>query len=118
MAEAGRLLGGGQMTRYYLEITCRVHGVPREEAEEIFDRLADAVYDLTDVIDPDLGANLAEGLFDFAMAVDAPDEVSALGQGLAAVRCAIHASGGSTPGWEDHFETIQQVVRRESALTA
>jgi hypothetical protein len=105
------------MTRYYLEITCRAHGISRDQAEEIFEPLADAVYDLADVVDADLGADLAKRLFDFTMAVDADDEVSALRQGLVAVRCAIHASGGSTPGWENHFETIQQVVRLESALT-
>ncbi len=105
------------MTRYYLEITCRAHGISRDRAEEIFDELAEAVYDLADVIDADLGANLEECLLDFTMAIDAEDEVSALRQGLTAVRTAIHASGGSTPGWEDHFETIQQIVRRDSALT-
>lgn len=104
------------MTRYYLEITCLVRGVSRDEAEKLFDALADAVYDLSDVIDADLGANLADARFDFSMAVDAETEVEALQQGLAAVRTAVHATGGSTPGWEDHFEAVQHVVRRESAL--
>lgn len=104
------------MTRYYLEITCQTRGVDRDEMEQVFDQLADAVHDLVDVIDADLGANLAAGRFDFTMSVDADDEPSALSAGLAAVRCAIHDAGGSTPGWENHFEAIQQVVRREPAL--
>jgi hypothetical protein len=31
---------------------------------------------------------------------------------------ALHAIGESTAGWDDHFETIKQVVRRESALAS
>jgi len=96
------------MKRFYLEITCQVHGIP---AEEVYDNLADAVHDLTDVKDQDLGANLAEGTFDFCLTVDASGEAEALGRGLAAVRTAVHAAGGSTPGWEQHFRRIKNVVR-------
>jgi hypothetical protein len=104
------------MTRYYLEITCNVLGLGRSELEERFDTIADAVYDLTDVVDADLGMDLDNDRLDFTMAIDANDEPDALGKGLAAVRCAIHASGGSTPGWERHFEAVKQVVSREPAL--
>jgi hypothetical protein len=106
------------MTRYYLEITCQVHGASRDTMEDLFEPLAEAVYDLTGVIDPDLGADMARSRFDFTMAVDADSEVDALRAGLAAVRSALHAIGESTPGWENHFEAIQQVVRREAALTS
>lgn len=106
------------MIRYYLEITCQLQNGSRDEMEELFEPLADALYDLTNVIDADLGANLDRGQFDFTMAVDADDEVAALQAGIAAVRSAVHATGGGTPGWEQHFETIRQVVSRESALTS
>lgn len=104
------------MTRYYLEITCQMQDASRSKMESLFQPLADAVYDLTGVIDADLGADTERGLFDFTMAVDAADEIAALQAGLAAVRCALHAAGEATPGWEQHYETIKQVVARESAL--
>lgn len=103
------------MTRYYIEITVRVSGLPTDRVEALFDPLADAVYDLADVIDADLGARIGAREFDFTMMLDAQDEPSALTAGLAAVRCAVHAVGGSTPGWEDHFAAIQSLVRAEPA---
>lgn len=103
-------------TRYYLLITCKIIGPSRAELDALFEPLADAVADLADVVDADLGANIAEGLFDFSMAIDTSDEVSALQAGLAAVRSAAHAAGCSTPGWEQHIESAE--LRRESALAA
>lgn len=100
------------MNRYYLEITIHLQETDASQMDALFEPLADATYDLDGVIDADLGARLDEGEFDFTMAIDAEDEPDALGKGLAAVRCAIHAAGGSTPGWE----TIQQVVRSEPAV--
>lgn len=104
------------MNRYYLELTVHLPGLDADQAEAAFEPLADAVYELVDVADADLGARLAESEFDFTMFVDAEDEVAALTAGLAAVRTAIHAVGGATPSWEGHFETIQQLVRREPTL--
>lgn len=104
------------MNRYYVEITVKSVGASRDRVEAMFDPLAEAVCELTGVIDADLGAHFAEGLFDFSMAVDAKDEVSALMAGMSAVRAAMHAVGLSTHGWDDHFKQIQQVVRREEAL--
>jgi hypothetical protein len=101
-------------SRYYLVITCKMVGPSEPELDALFEPLADAVADLSDVIDADLGANTAEGLFNFTMAIDAPDEVSALQMGLVAVRSAVHAAGGATPGWEQNFEAVE--LRRGSAL--
>jgi hypothetical protein len=105
------------MTRYYLEITVQATGLSRDDHEAIFEPLADAVYDLGDVIDAELGADLTEDLYEFTMAVDATDEVEALRAGLAAVRCAIHTVGAAPAGWDNRFKTVQQVVRDEAALT-
>jgi hypothetical protein len=102
------------MTRYYLEITCQMQGMPLKDAETVFERLADAVYGLTSVIDADLGRS--GDRFDFSMAIDAEDPPSALADGLSALRCAIHTAGGNTAGWENYFETIKQVIRPETAL--
>jgi hypothetical protein len=104
------------MNRYYLEITVQVTGLATDEVEALFDPLADAVYDLADVVDADLGARLGDSEFDFTMAVDAEDPPSALSAALAAVRCALHTVGGSTPGWEKHFAEIQHLVRAEPAV--
>lgn len=104
------------MTRYYVEVTCLVHGVGDARLEEVFDDLVDAMHELSDVIDPDVGINMKARRLDFTMALDAQDEAEALQRALAAVRTAVHSANGSTPGWEKHFEAIQQVVRREAAL--
>jgi len=101
------------MTRHYLEITVKVTGLPRDRVESLFDDLAEAVYDLADVVDADLGARLGDQEFDFTMAVDADEAPEALRIGLASVRCALHVAGGATPGWEEHFEAIQHLVRSE-----
>lgn len=106
------------MTRYYLEITIKVSGLPTDRVERLFDPLAEAVYDLADVVDADLGARIGDHEFDFTMAVDADDDPAALTIGLSAVRCAWHAVGGSTPGWEDHFAAIQSLVRKEDPVAA
>lgn len=103
------------MARYYLEITCQVRGI---SGQDIYDELADAVADLANVIDPDLGVDLERNTFDFCMSVDATDEVEALRVGISAVRAAIHVTGGATPGWEEHFARIQQLVRRTELALA
>lgn len=104
------------MTRFYTEITVRVIDLERSQLERVLEPLADAVYDLTGVIDADLGVDLRKSLLSFTMAVDASDEPTALATCLAAVRSAIHVVGGLTPGWEQHFEAIAQEVRRAAAL--
>lgn len=96
------------MNRYYLEITAKT-GLSPEAMEAAFDALADALCDLDGVIDPDLGARISTGEFDFTMAVDADDEPTALAKALVAVRCAVHATGGATQGWDEHFKNIQLV---------
>lgn len=101
------------MTRYYVEITVQAD-MPRTDREELFQSLAEAVYDVAGVNDADLGANFAAGVFDFVMTVEAGDEVSALSAGLTGVRTAVHAAGGATYGWDDHFEAIKHVVRKEA----
>ena len=104
------------MTLYYTEITIRVSGLPADQVERLFDPLADAVYELADVIDADLGARIDDHEFDFTMTIEADGAPDALATGLSAVRCALHAAGGSTPGWEDHFAAIQSLVRKQEPV--
>lgn len=106
------------MNRYYVEIVCRANSITRAQLEAMFEPIANAVYELTGVIDADLAANFGDLTLEFMMSVDAGDEVRALGASLAATRTALHAAGHSTPGWERIFETIQQTVRKEQPAHA
>ena len=66
-------------------------------------RVVDALYDLHDVVDPDVGGSFAQGTLDVSMILDADDLTDAVKRGLTAVRAAIHAACGATPGWEHYF---------------
>jgi hypothetical protein len=79
------------------------------------DQLIDALYDLHDVIDPDLGGSLATGRVDITMVVEAESLEDATRKSLTAVRAAIHAAGGSTPGWE---RTIREIGAQTRELVA
>lgn len=104
------------MTRYFVEITVQVVDLSREDLENAFEPLADAVYGLDTVIDADLGMDLDGSRITFTMSVDAEDEPAALGTGLAAVRRAIQTAGGASAGWGDRFHAVQQELHREDAL--
>lgn len=100
------------MNRYYIEIVLQAGSeVSERDLRTMFDPIADAVYELTDVIDADLGANLAERTLEFMMSVDADNEIDALAKAVAATRTAIEATA-------DHFEAIQQTVRKEQLQLA
>jgi hypothetical protein len=75
------------------------------------DQLADALYDLHDVIDPDLGGSITEGRLDVTMVVEADDLADATAKSLCAVRAAVHAVGGSTPGWERYIREVSAQAR-------
>jgi hypothetical protein len=67
-------------------------------------RVADALYDLHDVIDPDMGGSFAKGTLDVSMILEADSLTDAVKRSLAAVRAAIHAAGGATPDWERYID--------------
>ncbi|MBX6390760.1 MAG: hypothetical protein IRZ08_17520 [Frankia sp.] len=91
--------------KYQTLIELRVDA-PVEALDALTDRLADALYDLHDVTDPDLGAALALGRLDVSMVVEADTLEAATAKAVTATRAAIHAIGGSTPGWEDLIHEI------------
>ncbi len=72
--------------------------------DEHMSKLMDALLDVesTDqaITDPDLTATLSTGRVDVQMTVAADDPAEAATKALCAVRSAIHAIGGATPGWE------------------
>jgi hypothetical protein len=91
--------------RYRISVGLDVAGTPAER-DEAFDHLADAFFDLHEVADQDLGANVATGRFEVSMIVEADGLEDAVGKSLAAVRAAIHAVGGATPRWDKAIKEI------------
>jgi hypothetical protein len=99
------------MKRHYIDISVLVHGLAPAELESRFESLADAVYDLVDVIDPDLGMDLGRSLLEFSMAVDSESSPEALSTALNAARTVLHRIGATTAGWEQYFEIIEEHIR-------
>ncbi len=112
----GLLEGAGTVTtRFYLDLTYRCvligQGEDAGHLEEHLDCVADELTKLDSIIDPDLGATLSTGVVDFALAVDAETQADALRIAATAVRTAIHAADGCTPGWEASYEDVESTVR-------
>lgn len=97
--------------QYLVEIECRAKGTDVGR-EEFFDEISENLDKIVGVVDADLGANLADGLYHFTMYVDsARGPGDAIRQALAAVRTAWHASGGCTAGWDQIFQEVGQSAR-------
>lgn len=103
------------MSDFQIEIVAQV--TDRDMIDDSFFRaVADALFDLDRIQDHDLSA---EGnLLTFGMSVSAPNEVDGLVVAMAAVRTALHAAGGSTPGWEDDIAMLRTVIEREQVVPA
>lgn len=71
-----------------------------EQMETMLDALAEQVADLTDGIDGDVSANLAEKTITIHLSLDDASDESAFVRAVAAARTALHAVGAPTPGWE------------------
>ncbi|WP_026925506.1 hypothetical protein [Glycomyces arizonensis] len=101
------------MTRFYITLEVLVRDLSRRQMEDLFEPLADSVYDLSDVIDADLAMDLGKRVFEFTMAVDEDGPSNALQVALNAARTALHCTGASTAGWEDLFEFVRQNIWHE-----
>lgn len=66
---------------------------PDQLASHLGDVL-DALMDVAGVLDPDVSATLSEGHVEITLSLDTEDELTAVEQGTAAVRSAVHAAGG------------------------
>ena len=98
-------------TRYHLELSFSVSNYgTTEDLEAHLDCVADPLAELHGVVDPDMGANLAEAIVTFTMSVDAEAQPEALQVAQGVIRTAIHAAAGCTAGWEGQFQDGQQVV--------
>lgn len=100
-------------TRFYIDLEVLARDTSRGQMEDMFEPLADALYDLSDVIDADLGMDAGKRTFEFSMAIDANTDRDALQIALNAVRTALHCIGVHTPGWESLFEIIRRTVWNE-----
>ncbi len=85
---------------------------PIADFETHTDQLMDALLALEDLIDPDVGGSLAEGRMDITMTIEADTIPDAAYKSLAAVRTAIHAAGGVTPGWEHLIQKMTAEARQ------
>ncbi len=73
---------------------------PLDDFDEQTDQLMDALMDLHDITDPDIAVSLTEGIIDVSMIVEVDAFDEAANKSRSAVRSAIHAIGGWTPGWD------------------
>ncbi|KJE24863.1 hypothetical protein FF36_00870 [Frankia torreyi] len=85
---------------------------PIGDFETRTDQLMDALLTLEDLIDPDIGGNLTEGRMDITMTIEADTIPDAAYKSLCAVRTAIHAVGGATPGWERLIQKMTAEARQ------
>lgn len=102
------------MESFYLRLECAAPTATQEQLEHDFDLVADALYELDRIYDQDLSVDLSARTLTFSMAVDADSQVDALAAAMSAARTALHAAGGGTPGWEDHYKMARQTIDAES----
>ena len=101
------------MTKYLVRLECVAELDDADDIATDFDAIADALFDLDDVHDQDLAADLETRTLTFSIGVVADDEFGALDRALGAVRTALHAAGRGTPGWERHYRMLRQEVEEE-----
>jgi hypothetical protein len=95
------------------EIHFRVSGCETtEELDQHLDQVLDFLHDDERVMDPDITAALANREVTFTLAVEAEDDIEALTIISGALRSAIHAANGGTPGWENHFRKLASMIRQ------
>lgn len=103
---------------YYVEGSFEVRGNSRTELEEHADAVMDALLDLElddgTFRDPSVGVVHSERRVDVDLYVDALDVIGAAAGYLTAVRAAIHAAGGGTPGWDRLIDTVRVGTSRRS----
>lgn len=91
-------------------------GAALDDLDAYTDRLADALHELPDVIDPDLGANLKTSRIDITMTMDAETVDEGLQKALTGVRAAIQSAAVTAPGRAQQIRLVAARAR-ESADT-
>lgn len=104
---------------FYIEISCHTDDSTNPEVlERHLEDVADHLADLNGIVDADLGADLGERRVDFSMTVEASSELEAVSLAYAAVRTAIHAANGATPGWEALFQRVDHTIEDQRCIPA
>ncbi len=85
---------------YQVELTV-VFSAPLDvdQLDELTDQVLDKLYELENVIDPDLGGSMTSRVFTFSFGVEEATLAAAQDHAHSALRTAVHATGGFTPGW-------------------
>jgi hypothetical protein len=82
-----------------------------DHLESSIDRIMEELVRLAEVdariSDPNIGADLATGLVEFSLTVDAAEQ-DVTKVAVTAIRTAIHAAGQGTPGWPA-FDEAQEL---------
>jgi len=96
------------MNAYSVALGVHVSG-ELDDLEEYLDAVLDEFDGLNGVTDVDYVATLITGEVEFTGYVSASNPTEAHVLFLAAVRTAVHAAGGSTPGWPTFDETTVRI---------
>ncbi|MBW8807084.1 MAG: hypothetical protein JF587_25015 [Catenulisporales bacterium] len=86
--------------------------------DEQTDRVLEELLDMAGVYDPDIAVGLATGKVDVQLIVDAEDQLDAQAKSACALRAAVHATGGCTPGWEAFIGASVTSRVSEAAMAA
>ncbi len=103
------------MTLFRIEIDAHVvddHGQPWADPETLARKSDEVMAELIriNVGDPFVHANLKNAHVTMSLTVERDTELDALEHAVTSVRCAVHAVGGSTPGWERNFRNLRPVA--------
>jgi hypothetical protein len=95
---------------FYMELCFHVTG-DRDGLEDHLDQVLESLYTDDRITDADYSATLAKGDVMFSFNLDGEDDLDAMTTGAGAMRAAIHAADGHTPGWEEKIERLVAAVR-------
>lgn len=103
------------MSDYYMELRFQVSG-DLDGLEEHLDCVLDSLYEDARISDADYMATLEQGEVTFSFSVNGEDDLDGMTSGVGAMRAAIHAAEGFTPGWEEHFKRMVAAIRDADEL--
>ena len=98
-----------------------------QSVEKVFEAVADALFELDasnpTLLDADVAATVAKNLISLAIIGMGECIDAASANAVSAIRTAIHASGGATPGWDEEVSPLVQAsvfkfVEQHSELAA
>lgn len=102
------------MIRYLGEFSFTVDGCTSDDQfEDHIDRVLAELYKDDRISDPDYTARTVGRWVEFSLSAPAADEREAFVFLHSALRAAIHAADGATPGWEQCFNQVQSSVRSD-----